>query len=90
VVTAMLDCCAVLTGGGGGAANSLSTDYIDFHSLASAGGSGVGGAGCLVDKSNSQVLRAPQAGQPNTGSGGGGSYFEDTGAGGSGVVIIRY
>jgi hypothetical protein len=52
------------------------------------GGSSIGGNG------GDNVPTAPQAGQPNTGSGGGGcaghNRSQTSGAGGSGIVIVRY
>jgi hypothetical protein len=63
-------------GGGGGGTDSGSIS-------AGSGGSGGGGAG--------GALATPTAGTVNTGSGGGGTDTGRTGgAGGSGVVIIRY
>jgi hypothetical protein len=63
-------------GGGGGGGGNIS---------AGLGGLGGGGNG------EAYGSRVPVSGTPNTGGGGGGSWENATqGAGGSGIVIIRY
>ena len=69
-------------GGGGGGNNNKSATA---GTAGAAGGSGVGGNGGV-----GSGIVAPSAGQPCTGSGGGGaSYNAAGGAGGSGVVYVR-
>jgi hypothetical protein len=68
-----------IAGGGGGGAGTSGT--------AGAGGAGGGGAGTKTNAGNGV------AGTANTGGGGGGCGWQDSvssGAGGSGLVIIRY
>jgi hypothetical protein len=64
-------------GGGGASGNNLA---------GAAGGSGVGGNGGAGSGGSGTVT----AGATNTGSGGGGIYQGASGAGGSGIVLIRY
>jgi len=64
-------------GGGGASGNSLP---------GALGGSGVGGNGGAGSGGSGTVT----AGATNTGSGGGGIYVGSSGAGGSGIVIVRY
>ena len=69
-------------GGGGGGA------YYSTGGAPGVGGSGVGGNG----GTRSPSINAPGAGTTNTGSGGGGGADNGQvgGAGGSGIVILRY
>lgn len=64
-------------GGGGGASNNFSSGVVN-----SIGGIGGGGAGGGSSGSSN--------GTANTGGGGGGGYGSDAGAGGSGIIIVRY
>ena len=67
-----------IAGGGGGAGGSLGQS-----GAAGSGGGGAGGQGTSVDG---------VSGTANTGSGGGGAWFtgRTSGAGGSGLVVVRY
>jgi hypothetical protein len=67
-------------GGGGGA------DYDSGTLSNGRGGAGGGGGGATQNSSANGV----ESGSANTGGGGGGCYGVDSGAGGSGIVIIRY
>ena len=70
-------------GGGGGGAYGTGESAVQ-----SSGGSGGGGAG---GTGNNGALASPIAATVNTGGGGGGSgWGQLSGAGGSGVVIIKY
>jgi hypothetical protein len=64
-------------GGGGGASNNFSSGVVN-----SSGGIGGGAAG--------GGATGPSNGTANTGGGGGGGYGSNAGAGGSGIVIVRY
>jgi hypothetical protein len=64
-------------GGGGGASNNFSSGVVN-----SSGGIGGGGAG--------GGATGPSNGTANTGGGGGGGFGSNAGAGGSGIVIVRY
>jgi hypothetical protein len=88
---------APLTGkGGDGLANLLRTGSNETRAGGGSGGGtagqttgnvgGAGGGG--VGTANAAQAATP--GEANTGSGGGGARSEDSGAGGSGIVIIRY
>jgi len=68
----------VFAGGGGGAFTS------DGSGAAGAGGSGGGGAGATTDTGTGVT------GTNGTGSGGGGSKWGASGAGGTGIVLVRY
>ena len=86
-------------GGAGGAHVNSSIDATDREYSGGAGGTGTvnargtpGGGGAGGSKQNSPSIAAT-AGTANTGGGGGGSYgpgSQCAGAGGSGVVLIRY
>jgi hypothetical protein len=56
------------------------------------GGSGGGGTGCYGDGTGANESLGATAGTENTGGGGGGGWYRSpqSGAGGSGIVIIRY
>jgi len=87
------------TGGAGGAHVNSSIDGTDTEYSGGVGGTGTvssrgapGGGGAGGSKQNSPSIAAT-AGTANTGGGGGGSYgpgAQCAGAGGSGVVVIRY
>ena len=63
-----------LYSGGGGSISCRPTDCdYDVYGSGGAGGGGNGG----------------QSGTPNTGGGGGGTHYNETGHGGSGIVVIR-
>jgi hypothetical protein len=64
-------------GGGGGASLNFSSGVVN-----SSGGIGGGGAG--------GGATGPSNGTANTGGGGGGGFGSNAGAGGSGIVIVRY
>jgi len=68
----------VFAGGGGGAYTS------DGGGPAGAGGTGGGGAGASTDTGTAV------SGTANTGSGGGGSKWGTSGAGGTGILLVRY
>jgi hypothetical protein len=70
---------SLYAGGGGGGAGTTATT-----------GSFNGGAGGGGNSGQSDSVVTGTAGTPNTGGGGGGSRETQSGAGGSGVVIIRY
>jgi hypothetical protein len=79
-------------GGGGGGQYGTNTEFDSNWGL---GGNNVGGNGRIFDYENSLYKRLPQDGVNGTGSGGGGGAFTQdpdlaSGAGGNGVVIIRY
>ena len=74
---------ATFYAGGGGGGTWIPNGGNGSPSTGGTGGGGAGGAGSL----------SAVAGTPNTGGGGGGGGFNDRGlpgAGGSGIVIIRY
>ncbi|MDA0322863.1 MAG: hypothetical protein O2923_09130 [Verrucomicrobia bacterium] len=75
-------------GGGGGACDTVSGAGSTRAGLGGKGGGGNGGT------NTTGQLRNGQPGQPNTGGGGGAAYSRATdsasGAGGSGIVIVRY
>jgi len=64
-------------GGGGGASNNFASGVVNSDGGVGGGGSGGGASG-------------PSNGTANTGGGGGGGYGSNAGAGGSGIVIVRY
>lgn len=66
-------------GGGGGSYHSIS------RSLGGGGGGGDGGRAYRTDDE-----AAPGSGEANTGGGGGGTLYGPSGAGGSGICIIRW
>lgn len=76
--------------GGSGLASTISGSSVSYAggggaaNIAGAGGTGGGGAG------GSGTGGAGTNGTANTGGGGGGSIFGTHGAGGSGIVIVRY
>jgi len=86
-------------GGAGGAHVNSSITTVDTEYSGGAGGTGVpgaqgtpGGGGAGVSRQNSPAITAT-AGTANTGGGGGGAFGPGThcgGAGGSGIVVIRY
>ena len=65
-------------GGGAGLASSISGSSVTY----AAGGNGAGG--------EADTVRGGTAGAANTGNGGDGGNYTDGGAGGSGIVIVRY
>jgi hypothetical protein len=71
-------------GGGGGGGDDLGSDGRAFG--------GIGGGGGGAARSGSFSVNASfRDGQPNTGGGGGGTGgWNNAGAGGSGIVIVRY
>ena len=87
-------------GGGGGAAFAMNNNpsnggWSDYYYKGASGGNGGGGYG--GDYNN--YAQIATAGTPNTGSGGGGGgaraysqygYAYDSGAGGSGLVIVKW
>jgi hypothetical protein len=87
------------TGGAGGVHVNSSISGTDTEYSGGAGGAGTvnargtpGGGGAGGSKQNSPSIAAT-AGTANTGGGGGGSYgpgSQCAGAGGSGIVVIRY
>ena len=80
-------------GGGGGAGSSGTPSQSSPPTYGGAGGPGGGGAGGIGPTGAPTVPRAGTgtAGTTNSGGGGGGGGGENvTGAGGSGIVIIRY
>ena len=70
-------------GGGGGGGASSPCGYVSV--AGGVGGGGVGLANASIDP-----RPGPQCGTVNTGGGGGGAWNGESGAGGSGMVIIRY
>ena len=64
-------------GGGGGASQNFSSGPVNSEGGIGGGGAGGGASG-------------PSNGTANTGGGGGGGYGSNAGAGGSGIVIVRY
>ena len=80
----------VFAGGGGAHTDGRAAPYVGTNTSGGTGGGGNGGR--YVTGTGSSDLNA-QAGTANTGGGGGGGYGSGNaliGAGGSGVVIIRY
>ncbi len=71
-------------GGGGGGIHSYSTQYN--FSNKNLGGEGGGGKGQIH---NAAVTNSAESGTTNTGGGGGGAVIGYSGAGGSGILIIR-
>ena len=72
-------------GGGGGGGGWSSSAYED-----GTGGLGGGGNGGGYGTSGNKQTRVGFAGTANTGGGGGGGNQQSGGAGGSGIVIVRY
>ena len=77
-------------GGGGGVIN-------DGSGIGGSGGSGIGGDGNFVNGAVSEIQAAKHDGTGGTGSGGGGGAYNygsfrvnNGGAGGSGIIIIRF
>ena len=64
-------------GGGGGASQNFSSGPVNSEGGIGGGGAGGGASG-------------PSNGTANTGGGGGGGYGSNAGAGGSGIIIVRY
>jgi hypothetical protein len=75
-------------GGGGGGENGSGHEYYG------AGGKGGGGRGAYLNSGAGDVwgLNSSKGenGKPNTGGGGGGTRCGISGAGGSGIILIRY
>ena len=83
-----------VSGGGGGAGYDINGQIYNVSDTNSttipAGGKGGGGAGGVGDYSNWTDDAAGTAGTANTGGGGGASQWNgNSGAGGSGVIIIK-
>ena len=71
-------------GGGGGS-------VIGYNSVGTVGTGGAGGGGTGTNSNGNNTAKTPNPGTVNTGSGGSGGGNQETGgAGGSGIVIIRY
>ena len=81
--------------GGGNGGNGRTIDITGSNVVyAAGGGGGAGGTGGTNAGSGGGLNNAPTAGSANSGSGGGGGHARNQalagGAGGSGVVILRY
>lgn len=80
----------IVGGGGSGASSGPERGGGEYSSGSAPGGGGIGYVG--------DISRRPTNGEPNTGSGGGSFYISGSnvsggcysGAGGSGIIILRY
>jgi hypothetical protein len=74
---------------GGGGGTHLGSSSITNYGI---GGIGGGGTGGISPSPHNSAFRSSTSGSPNTGGGGGGHLYSGLGggAGGSGIVIVRY
>jgi hypothetical protein len=78
------------TGGNGGAGLNYSISGSSVGYAGGGGGGGMNGGGSATQGGGAGAIGGAASGTTNRGGGGGGIYTNGPGAGGSGIVILRY